>query len=239
MIWNTRFNPTVNGPLHVGHVYAILVNQAEAQRSGGRFGIRFDDTQRCWNYLLGQEKVEEFKQWMREDLAWLGIEPDYWVSQAEMLGQVEDMLSNVFHYYPEIEHFSSEQGAEQAGGKHHYYPYTERLTVEKVIMDVLGGVTWLIRGMDLITEDCLYKHFCSKLLIATPRTTYLPRLQFEGDAINKTGGKYKIRDFRARGMLAQDVLDCLAHDCLRAEGWFVEHVRLAPTLGDWAAEALK
>ena len=134
MKYNTRFNPTVNGPLHIGHLYAILVNHREAQRSGGKFFFRFDDTQRGWNYNLGSKQVEQYRQLMMDDMRWLGIEPIY-SSQAEIMPKVDGMLRDVFGYEPDIEHFFGEYGTELAGYDHPFYPYTDRLTAEKVIMD--------------------------------------------------------------------------------------------------------
>ncbi len=234
---NTRFNPTVNGPLHIGHLYTIMVNYGEARASGGKFGIRFDDTQWSWNYMLGPEKVKEFMVGMLNDLEWLGISLDFIDFQSEMMPKVEAMLRDVFDYEPDQEHYASPLPADVPGSPHHFYPYTDRLTCEKVIMDMLEATTWLIRGMDLITEDCLYKFFCDKFLLYPPRTTYIPRLSC-GQEISKTEGKYRIDQFRQAGIQPDDLLSCLAHDCLSEEGWRVEHIRIVPTLGPWAEEAM-
>jgi len=156
MIYNTRFVPTINGPLHLGHLYTILVNQHEAHASGGKFIIRLDDTQPVWNWKLG-EQVEDFKVLLLEDLDWLGIRPDDLSSQS---GLMEDTLNlaDYLHYpLPEVR-FSYPTGAEVIG-QAHSYPYAERLTAEHVLMDYLEGVNWCIRGMDLLSEDCLYQHF--------------------------------------------------------------------------------
>ena len=39
----TRWNPTINGALHVGHLYSMLVNERFAHEQGGKFCVRFDD----------------------------------------------------------------------------------------------------------------------------------------------------------------------------------------------------
>jgi glutamyl/glutaminyl-tRNA synthetase len=237
MKYTTRFNPTVNGPLHLGHIYTVLVNLEEARRSGGKFGVRFDDTQRSWNFNLGAEKVREFRDGMIDDLIWLDIPMDYLENQSEMMPKVERLLHEEFAYFPDREHFSITACAELAGCPHHFYPYTERMTAEKAIMDMLEGVTWLIRGMDLITEDALYRHFCAKFLMATPRTTYIPRLECGGE-ISKTFGKYRIEQFRKAGYDPEELVDRLAHDCLTAPGWTVDHIKPQPVLGRWAEEVI-
>jgi glutamyl/glutaminyl-tRNA synthetase len=242
MKFNTRFNPTVNGPLHLGHLYAVLVNYHEAHRSGGKFVLRFDDTQRSWNFKFRKtDAVEMYKQQMLDDLEWLGIEPDQVSHQSKMMDEVEDLLFRELDYCPAPEAYSTDPGAEVVGFGHQVYPYTDRLTVEKVIMDMLDGANWIIRGYDLITEDCLYKHFCAKLGIFQPRMSYIPRLNFPGGGIiSKTEGNYKIEQFGKAGIDPEAVLSLLARDCLKVTdfGWSFDNILEKPTLGAWADEVL-
>ena len=50
---NTRFNPTANGRLYLGHLYIILLNKQAVEDNGGKFICRFDDDQDYWIERLG------------------------------------------------------------------------------------------------------------------------------------------------------------------------------------------
>ena len=65
---HTRFPPEPNGCLHIGSVKAIWVNASTAQKYGGLFNLRYDDTNPT-------REDDEFVQSILEDLIWLGAEP--------------------------------------------------------------------------------------------------------------------------------------------------------------------
>jgi len=62
----TRFAPSPNGPLHLGHAYAAIVAHDRARASGGEFLLRIED-------IDGARSRPERAQEHVEDLQWLGL----------------------------------------------------------------------------------------------------------------------------------------------------------------------
>ncbi|WRS26551.1 glutamine--tRNA ligase/YqeY domain fusion protein [Oscillospiraceae bacterium MB08-C2-2] len=65
---HTRFPPEPNGYLHIGSAKAIWVNHSTAQKYGGLFNLRYDDTNPV-------KEDDEYVRSIEEDLRWLGADP--------------------------------------------------------------------------------------------------------------------------------------------------------------------
>lgn len=63
---HTRFPPEPNGCLHIGHAKAICIDYGIAEDFGGKYNLRFDDTNPV------KEEVE-FVEAIKEDIRWLGF----------------------------------------------------------------------------------------------------------------------------------------------------------------------
>ena len=64
---HTRFPPEPNGFLHIGHAKSILLNYGMAKEYGGKFNMRFDDTNPT-------KEKSEFMDAIIEDVKWLGAD---------------------------------------------------------------------------------------------------------------------------------------------------------------------
>ncbi len=78
----TRFPPEPNGYLHIGHAKSILLNYGLAEKYGGQFNLRFDDTNPT------KEKME-FVDSIKKDVEWVG-------------GKFEDRLFYASDYFEQM-----------------------------------------------------------------------------------------------------------------------------------------
>lgn len=99
----TRFAPSPTGRLHVGNLRTALHNWLLARKGDkdgtGRFLLRIDDTD-------AERSREEYVAAIREDLAWLGLEPEAEYRQSERLDKYEaafEKLKEAGRVYPAYE----------------------------------------------------------------------------------------------------------------------------------------
>ncbi len=94
-----RFAPSPTGDIHIGNARIALANWLFTKAHGGRFILRFDDTDRARSSEVYIRNIEE-------DLAWLGIRPDAVVRQSARLAHYEaaaNALREAGRLYPAFE----------------------------------------------------------------------------------------------------------------------------------------
>jgi len=84
----TRFAPSPTGSLHAGNIRTALVNWLFARATGGTFVLRLDDTDAA-------RSSDAAAQWIRDDLAWLGLTPDAEVRQSDHSARYEAALARL------------------------------------------------------------------------------------------------------------------------------------------------
>ena len=75
-----RFAPNPNGPPTIGSARGIIINSEYVRRYGGRFLLRFDDTD-----PVNKRPMLEAYGWYLEDCRWLGAVPDEVVVASDRL----------------------------------------------------------------------------------------------------------------------------------------------------------
>jgi glutamyl-tRNA synthetase len=75
MIVTVRFAPSPTGNIHIGNARTALFNWLFALKNGGRFVLRFDDTDVA-------RSRQEYADQIQKDLHWLGVRPDVIVHQS-------------------------------------------------------------------------------------------------------------------------------------------------------------
>lgn len=92
----TRFAPSPNGPLHLGHAFSAIVAHDIAAERAGRFLLRIED-------IDGTRSRPELPEQFRADLDWLGLTWRETPQQSARLGSYEraaDRLRSMGLLYP-------------------------------------------------------------------------------------------------------------------------------------------
>ncbi len=75
-----RFAPNPNGPISLGHCRPALWNWFISKKYGGKYILRFDDTD-----PKVKPPMKDAYKWFIEDLRWLGVKPNKVVTQSKRL----------------------------------------------------------------------------------------------------------------------------------------------------------
>lgn len=158
----TRFAPSPNGHLHLGHAFSAIFAHDLARARGGEFLLRIED-------IDGPRSRPEFAEEFRRDLEWLGLEWTEVPAQStriESYREAADKLIEQGMLYPctctrkDIEAIGARRGADGV-----IYPGTckgrllkpdqpaaLRLDVDKAMI-ALGELVWTDEEMGSIIAD--------------------------------------------------------------------------------------
>ncbi|MGN0773365.1 MAG: glutamine--tRNA ligase/YqeY domain fusion protein [Candidatus Ventricola sp.] len=125
----TRFPPEPNGYLHIGHVKALTVDFATAEKFGGVCNLRFDDTNPT-------KEKEEFVEAIKDDIHWLGFEYGSVYYASEQYDQIFeyacDLIRRGLAYVDDLskEEMRAYRGTLKEPGKNS--PYRDRTPEENM-----------------------------------------------------------------------------------------------------------
>ena len=85
---HTRFPPEPNGYLHIGHAKSILLNYGTAVKYGGKFNLRFDDTNPT-------KEDTEYVDSIKEDIQWLGFQWDKELYASDYFDQLYEWAEDL------------------------------------------------------------------------------------------------------------------------------------------------
>lgn len=84
----TRFAPSPNGALHIGHAYAAIAAHDFARAAGGAFLLRIED-------IDGQRSRAEHIEMILADLNWLGLTCDAVIYQSDRIDKYAKALEQL------------------------------------------------------------------------------------------------------------------------------------------------
>jgi glutaminyl-tRNA synthetase len=91
----TRFPPEPNGYLHIGHAKSICLNYGLAHKYGGKFNLRFDDTN-------PSKEEQEYVDAIKDDVKWLGADYDASSPHGGGVFLASDYFGTMYDYAVEL-----------------------------------------------------------------------------------------------------------------------------------------
>lgn len=226
----TRWNPTSNGALHLGHLFSLMANEHYAHDNGGKFVIRFDNTSEA-AIAIPADRRQKILDNQREILDWLEVKADEWQVQSEIVHDVHAKLYRMWKPIkddpnPELPYFV------RMGTCWLPYPYQSWQTAERVLLDNMIGTTHVIRGEEFSTEYSLYRYMCEIFEVPAPHFIFLPRLMGKFGDISKTNGGYTIAELRGKGYSASELKEMICDAVLnwKTYGWHLHNLKSNPRI---------
>eukprot|EP00873_Tetraselmis_striata_P043491 jgi/Tetstr1/463755/TSEL_000804.t1 len=188
------------------------MNWLFALREGGRFVLRYDDTDR-------ERSTAEFAQAIGEDLAWLGIHPHESFRQSERIAQYDAAAERLraagllYPCYETADELERRRGRARALGR----PPTIDLaslsdpvliradgtylyTLPSIVDDIASGITHVIRGEDHVANTAVQLAIFTALEATPPVFAHHNLLTtVSGEGLSKRKGALSLRSLREAG----------------------------------------
>jgi glutamyl-tRNA synthetase len=222
-----RMAPSPTGLLHIGNVRTALFNWLFARRHGGEFRLRIENTDT-------NREVAEATEQIQESLRWLGLDWDGPVTfQLDRLdhaqGEARRLLEEGKAYEDDgaIRFRMPDEGTTAWDDVVLGRVEVANETIEDVVIlrsdgrptynfaspieDALDGITHVIRGPDHISNTPKQINLLRALGAEVPVYAHVPNVNGgDGRKLSKRHGAVTVEEFRAKGYLADALVNFLA-----------------------------
>ena len=211
---NLCYSPTPHADVHIGHAWIAWLNWREAQLTGGEFVVMWDDV--TYNNGACESTGFAFECGVtrtREQLKWLGMEPDrecYW---SEFMEAGKAACERLGYKLPR------RVGLEPVHHNVVLHPqepvyaaiYEPGLTVCWVVGDFLAGIDGYYTGRAFESTCCLYEDICRRLGYRSVRRQYVPEVRRETLTAkeSQSKGAVSILDLRLAGYEPWQIISTL------------------------------
>ena len=222
---HTRFPPEPNGYLHIGHAKSITLNFELAEKYGGKYNLRFDDTN-------PSKEEQEYVDSIRHDIKWLGYDwEDRLFFASDYFDQLYDFaVKLVKDGKAYVDHLSADEIREYRGtltdpGKNS--PYRDRSVEEN--LDLLEKM----KNGEFADGECVLR---AKIDMSSPNLNFRDPVMYRIQHVthHRTGDKwciYPMYDF-AHGQ--SDSIEGITHSICTLEfennrplyEWFLENLEI-------------
>jgi len=226
MAVRTRIAPSPTGFAHVGTAYTALFNYAYAQKSGGEFLLRVEDTDQKRNVSGGVEAIEEGLSWL--GISWHGdivkqsdrraIYEKYAVGLLEKGAAYRDGGGIILKVDPKVIYWDDvvRGKIEFPEGQTKDFPILKSdgypaYNFAVVVDDHEMGISHVIRGEDHISNTPRQLAVYQALDWEPPSFAHFPLLRnTDKSKMSKRGGDVAISGYKDKGFLPNALLNYLA-----------------------------
>ena len=212
----TVYSPTPTRDIHIGHAWIAFLNWQEARLSGGEFVVLWDDeTHRYGACEQSGFSVENGIRRAREQLVWLGMEPDREHRWSEFAPAGETAAKRLGYRLPrpfgtEPIHHELVMGMPCISTAYSSI-YEPGLCCVWVVGEAMAGIGGYYTGADFVTTCLLYEDICHRLGYRSPRRQYVPCVRREAmpEKESKSRGAVSLADLREAGYEPWQVISTL------------------------------
>lgn len=221
-----RFAPSPTGPLHIGSARTALFNYLYAKKTGGKFVLRFEDTDKERSEAVFEENI-------LNGLTWLGLAHDeiYYQSKRENVyrsflqklsdgGFIYESDGGVYFRLPDSPQIIVVEDLIRGRVEFNSKDFDDLVLFKKdgtptfhfanVVDDIDMGITHVIRGEDHLSNTPKHILLYQALGATPPKFAHIPLILNEDRTkMSKRAGNVNLDDYRQSGYLPEALINFL------------------------------